>query len=416
MRISSEYSGRTRRRSLTSLSENRQLPRRSAPGIIAAEVHAMNEVATTFLTLGAVSYGGAGILGMMQAEIQQKRGWLSKERFLEGLALSNLLPGPTAAQLAMFLGYARAGWMGALVAGVCFVVPGFVVMLTLTLLYTTFAAVSTLRGAFYGLAPVVLGIFAIAVYRLGRAAIKDAGQLAFAVASAIAMAFPQVGIVTVVLIAGSVAIMLYASRAWGAVLVAATLALALLLALTSGVAMPLALDSGTGLGALALFFVIVGAFTFGGGLAMLGFIEQHAVTSFHWLTAQQFLDGLALGQLTPGPVVMLAAFVGYHVAAITGAVVAAAAVFLPSFALVLLTIPILQRTRQHPWLQAALRGVNPAVIGVIAVALLKMVPVAMPDLPRAALAVVTVLVMLRWSISPPLLIFAGAVLGLALGR
>jgi hypothetical protein len=128
------------------------------------------------------------------------------------------------------------------------------------------------------------------------------------------------------------------------------------------------------------------------------------------------LDGLALGQLTPGPVVMLAAFVGYHVAAITGAVVAAAAVFLPSFALVLLTIPILQRTRQHPWLQAALRGVNPAVIGVIAVALLKMVPVAMPDLPRAALAVVTVLVMLRWSISPPLLIFAGAVLGLALGR
>jgi len=180
--------------------------------------------------------------------------------------------------------------------------------------------------------------------------------------------------------------------------------------------MPLALDSGTGLGALALFFVIVGAFTFGGGLAMLGFIEQHAVTSFHWLTAQQFLDGLALGQLTPGPVVMLAAFVGYHVAAITGAVVAAAAVFLPSFALVLLTIPILQRTRQHPWLQAALRGVNPAVIAVIAVALLKMVPVAMPDLPRGALAVVTVLVMLRWSISPPLLIFAGAVLGLALGR
>jgi len=274
----------------------------------------MNEVATTFLTLGAVSYGGPGVLGMMEAEIQQKRGWLSKERFLEGLALSNLLPGPTAAQLAMFLGYARAGWMGALVAGVCFVVPGFVVMLTLTLLYTTFAAVSTLRGAFYGLAPVVLGIFAIAVYRLGRAAIKDAGQLAFAVASAIAMAFPQVGIVTVLLVAGSVAIMLYASRAWGAVLVAA------------------------------------------------------------------------------------------------------AAVFLPAFALVLLTIPILQRTRQHPWLQAALRGVNPAVIAVIAVALLKMVPVAMPDLPRGVLAVVTVSVMLRWSISPPLLIFAGAVLGLALGR
>src|SRR5262249_57594288 len=111
MRISSEYSGRTRRRSLTSLSENCQLPRRSAPGIIAAEVHAMNEVATTFLTLGAVSYGGAGILGMMQAEIQQKRGWLSKERFLEGLALSNLLPRPTAAQPAVFLRLPPAGWM-----------------------------------------------------------------------------------------------------------------------------------------------------------------------------------------------------------------------------------------------------------------------------------------------------------------
>jgi chromate transporter len=377
----------------------------------------MKEVATTFLTLGSVSYGGAGVLGMMQAEIQQKRGWLSKERFLEGLALSNLLPGPTAAQLAMFLGYERAGWMGAIVAGVCFVVPGFVVILTLSLLYTTFAAaIPTLRGAFYGLAPVVLGILAMAVYRLGRAAIKDAGQLAFAVASAAAMAFPQVGIVTVLLVAASVAIMVYASRVWGALLVVATLGLAVVLALTSGVAMPLALGSGSGLGALALFFVIVGMFTFGGGLAMLAFIEQHAVTSFHWLTAQQFLDGLALGQLTPGPTVMLAAFVGYHVAAVTGAVVAAAAVFLPSFALVALTIPILQRTRKHTWVQAALRGVNPAVIGVIAVTLLKMVPVAMPDLPRAALAVVTMSVMLRWAISPPLLIFAGAVLGLALGR
>src|SRR5262249_60861853 len=137
------------------------------------------------------------------------------------------------------------------------------------------------------------------------------------------------------------------------------------------------------LGALAVSLSMVGAFTFGGGLAMLGFIEQHAVTSFPWLTAQQFFDGLALGQLTPGPVVMLAAFVGYHVAAITGAVVAAAAVFLPAFAPVLLTVPILQRTRQHPWLHAALRGVNPSVIAVIAGALLTMVPVAMPAPPRA---------------------------------
>src|SRR5262249_59977669 len=127
MRISSEYSGRTRRRSLTSLSENCQLPRRSAPGIIAAEVHAVNEVATTFLTLGAVSYGGAGVLGMMQAEIQQKRGWLSKERFLEGLALSNLLPRPTAAHRALFLRHARAGGEWALLARRMVVGPGVAV-------------------------------------------------------------------------------------------------------------------------------------------------------------------------------------------------------------------------------------------------------------------------------------------------
>src|SRR5471030_3510994 len=173
------------------------------------------DLARAFLKLGAMSYGGPGIMGIMQAELQEKRGWVSKEKFLEGLALVNMLPGPGATQLGIFVGYERAGWRGGLVAGLCFILPAFFIMLALTLIYSSYGAMPELRGAFYGLGPVVLGIFIVALYRLGRNALKDAAQVLIAMCAAAALAWSPLGIVIILLLAGCARVALYQSKRRG---------------------------------------------------------------------------------------------------------------------------------------------------------------------------------------------------------
>lgn len=382
------------------------------------------EVLRAFLKLGAMSYGGPAIMGIMQAELQEKRAWLSKPRFVEGLALVNMLPGPGATQLGIFLGYVRAGWWGGLCAGIGFVLPAFFIMLALTVFYAWFGALPGIRRVFYGLNPVVIGIFAIAVYRLGRAAIKDAKQAAIAVASALAVGLTTFGLVPTLLLAGAVGVIVYGSRRRGVLAALIILSLYGLLRLASGW---LALGAFAGFGPggastphapslweIALFFLKVGAFTFGGGLSMLAFIQEQVVTEMHWLTPQQYLDGLALGQLTPGPVLMLAAFVGYEVASVWGAVVAAGAIFLPSFVLMLSVLPMLERVKQLTWMKSALQGVGPAVIGMIAQAILQMLPNAVPDPLTACLALGTAGALLVWRLSPLPLMAGGGAIGLVL--
>lgn len=382
------------------------------------------EVLGAFLKLGAISYGGPAIMGIMQAELQEKRAWLSKPRFVEGLALVNMLPGPGATQLGIFLGYVRAGWWGGLCAGIGFVLPAFFIMLALTVFYAWFGALPGIRRVFYGLNPVVIGIFAIAVYRLGRAAIKDAKQAAIAVASALAVGLTTFGLVPTLLLAGAVGVIVYGSRRRGLLAALIILSLYGLLRLASGW---LALGAFAGFGPggastphapslweIALFFLKVGAFTFGGGLSMLAFVQEQVVNQLQWLTPQQFLDGLALGQLTPGPVLMLAAFVGYQVASVWGAVVAAGAIFLPSFVLMLSVLPMLERVKQLTWMKAALQGVGPAVIGMIAQAILQMLPNAVPDLLTGCLALGTAGALLVWRLSPLPLMAGGGALGLVL--
>ena len=173
------------------------------------------DLVKVFLKLGAMSYGGPAIMGIMQAEIQEKRGWLSKEKFLEGLALVSMLPGAGATQLGIFVGYHRAGWWGGVVAGLCFILPAFFIMLVLTLLYSAYGALPVMRDAFYGLGPVVLGIFVVAVFRLGKAALKGKSQIVLAIGAALAVAFTPLDIVTTLLLAGCAGVALYHSRAPG---------------------------------------------------------------------------------------------------------------------------------------------------------------------------------------------------------
>ncbi len=347
------------------------------------------EIAGAFLKIGAMSYGGPAIMGIMQTEIQEKRAWISKPEFVEGLALVNMLPGPGATQLGIFIGHAKAGLAGGIIAGVCFVLPAFLIMLALAAAYVAFGTLPSMRNAFYGIGPVVVGIFAASVYRLAKGTIRERSQIAIAVAAAVVMFFTPVGLVLPLMAAGCVGIALFNSRRAGlialAVLVAVFGAYYLIDITLTQFIMPTAdfpqrsNAASPSLWEFGGFFFKVGAFTFGGGLSMLAFMQEQVVNQFGWLTPQEFIDGLALGQLTPGPILMLAAFIGFKLAGVTGAAVAGSAIFFPSFLMMLSVLPLLRKLKDLQWLRAFMRGVGPAVIGALAVSLVQMAPHAAPD-------------------------------------
>ena len=359
-------------------------------------------------------------MGIMQSELQEKRQWISHERFLEGLSLVNMLPGAGATQLGIFLGYARGGWWGGLLAGLCFVLPAFFIMLVLTFVYATFGATPLMRGALYGLGPVVVGIFAVAVYRLGRNAITRLVQVLIAVAAAAVVIASPLGIAMVLMTAGALGIFLFHSRRTGVYALATlvTLFIALHFALPCFAVETTAASSTAPAGLLEIgaFFFKVGALTFGGGLTMIAFVQEQVVNQLHWLTPREFVDGLALGQFTPGPILMVAAYVGYKLAGFLGAVVGGAAIFLPSFLLMLSILPVYERVRKLLWMKAALKGIGPAVIGVWAVSLTQMAPHAIPDRFAVAIFAATVLALLAWRVGAIKTMLGSAVLGIVRER
>jgi chromate transporter len=381
----------------------------------------LSDLARVFFKIGAMSYGGPAIMGIMQNEIQERRRWLGKEKFVEGLSIVNMLPGPGATQLAIFIGHAKAGLAGGIVAGICFIMPAFAIMLLLASAYAAFGALPAMRNAFYGIGPVVVGIFAVAIYRLARGTIKDLPQIPIALVAVGLMLFSPIGLVVTLVAAGCTGVALFHS--WRAGL-AALLLLALALAgayaaegLIVGTVLPVPSPGPRSAGGIATlwdvgaFFFKVGTFTFGGGLSMLAFMQQQVVDQFGWLTPQEFVDGLALGQLTPGPVLMLAAFIGYKLFGVLGAAVAAGAIFLPSFLMVLSILPVLRRMKDLLWLRAFMRGVAPAVIGVLAVSVVQMAPHAVPDIFTWCLLGVTIAIVLFSKLGPLPLMAGGAALG-----
>ena len=379
------------------------------------------ELAKAFLKLGATSFGGPAIIGIIQAELQERRGWLTKPRFLEGLALVNMLPGGAVMQLCIFIGYERAGWRGGLLAGLSFLLPPFCIMLGLTVLYASYGSLPVMRDAMYGLGPVVLGIFVVTAIRLGTVALSNWYQIAIAAASAALMAFTPIGIVGILLLAGGTGVALYHSAAWG---VRAVLLVSLSIAawhfggaLVSLPAEAVILSSTRepGLVDIAAFFAGVGAFTFGGGITIIAFVQDQLVNRLQWLTPQEFLDGIALGQFSPGPVLMLATYVGYKLAGMPGAIVGQLAIYVPSFTLMLSILPVLARVRDIAWIKAAMRGIGAAVIGVISVSLLHLMPYAAPDAFTVGLLALTIVLTLVFSMSPLPLICAGALTGIVSG-
>jgi chromate transporter len=382
------------------------------------------EIVSGFLKLGATAYGGPAIYGILQAELQEKRQWVSKERFVEGLSLANLIPGATLTQFCMFLGYARGGFWGGLLSGLCFVLPAFAIMLVLTLTYAHLGATPIMRGGLYGLGPVVVAIFVVAVYRLSRSEVSTFPQIIIALAAAATVAFSPVGVAPTLALAAGTGILIFHSLRAGALILAVMTAF--LIGTSFGPWVPTSLVAPTvqatasghpaGLAEIGAFFSKIGALTFGGGLTIIALIQEQAVDHYHWLTHQEFIDGLALGQFTPGPMIIVAAYVGYKVSGLGGAAIAAAAIFLPSFVITLPILPVYERVRKLVWTTAAMKGIAPAVMGILVVKLGQMAPHALPDFAAVAILIATIIALLMSRIGPVKIMIAGSVFGVLRSR
>jgi len=375
---------------------------------------ALGEFLLYFLRLGAFGFGGPiALAGYMQRDLVERRRWVSARDYKEGLALAQLAPGPLAAQLAMYLGWVRAGVTGATLVSVAFVLPSFLMVLALSAAYLHFGGLPWMQGAFYGISAAVIAIIVRSSYKLVRLTVASDRLLwgIFAAGAAVT-AWTEAEPVWLVVLSGVVALFVKAPPRLGRGASAALSLAAWPAWLTEGARGP---AGGKDLWDIGWFFTAAGAFVFGSGLAIVPFLYGGVVAEYRWLDDRQFLDAVAVAMITPGPVVITVAFIGYLVAGPVGATVAAVAVFLPCYLLVVIPAPYFRRYAANPQIKAFVEGVTAAATGAIAGAAFVLGRRAIVDAATALVAAVTLAVLLRFKKAPePLVILAAGVVGLAL--
>lgn len=374
----------------------------------------MRELLLYFLRLGTFGFGGPiALAGYMQRELVEERKWISRQDYVEGLALAQLAPGPLAAQLAIYLGWVRAGITGASLVAAAFILPSFIMVLVLSILYVQFGGLPWMQGLFYGIGAAVIAIIARSVVKLVRMTLaKDRLLWAIFALNALVTAWTESELVSVFVLSGLVVL---AARARpSAAKPTAALAVAPWVWLVTG--LKGAASSATIL-MIGVYFAEAGALVFGSGLAIVPFLHGGVVDKLHWLSDRQFLDAVAVAMITPGPVVITVAFIGYLVAGLAGAVVAAIGVFLPSYLFVIVPAPYYKRIAGNASIQAFVNGVTAAATGAIAGAGFVLGKRAVFDLPTAAILLVTLVVLTKVKKAPePLVIAAAGVVGLVLTR
>lgn len=368
------------------------------------------ELARVFLKLGTIGFGGpAAHVALMEDEVVRRRAWVSRERFLDLVGATNLIPGPNSTELAIHLGRERAGGAGLLVAGASFILPAFASVLAIAWAYARWGTLPAAAGLLSGVKPVVLAVIAQALWGLGRSAAKTTPLALIGLAAAVAAA---AGVHELAVLGGAallaVAIELPAARGPRAagllVLPAAGPALAAGAATTAPTA-----------GGLFVVFAKIGAVIFGSGYVLLAFLRAELVARLGWLSEAQLLDAVAVGQVTPGPVFTTATFVGYQLAGLSGAAAATAGIFLPAFVFVALTARWVARLRASPLTAALLDGVNVASLGLMAVVALQLARAALTGPLALALALAAALLLLRFRVNSAWLVAGGAVAGLLFG-
>ena len=366
-----------------------------------------------FLRLGAAGFGGPiALAGFMQRDLVEERRWISRQDYLDGLALAQLAPGPLAAQLAMYLGYVRAGVAGATIVSICFVLPSFLMVWAISAAYVRFGGLEWMQALFYGVGAAVIGIIARSAHKLTRLTLgRDAVLWTIFAVMAVTTAWSEREIVWLFVLAGVLTATLASVRARKHATAAGERGLPALFALSLPAAVaPMA----PSLPNVFWVFAKAGAFVFGSGLAIVPFLYGELVQAHAWLNDRQFLDAVAVAMITPGPVVITVAFVGYLVAGPWGMTVAALGVFLPVYVFVVLPAPYFRRHRDQPVIKGFVQGVSAAATGAIAGAAYVLASRALVDAWTAAIAVLTFIVLARWKISELWLIAAAAAAGLLL--
>ena len=362
-----------------------------------------------FLRLGVVAFGGpAAHIAMMREDLVRRRRWVTDDEFLDLLGITNLIPGPNSTEMAIHLGYTRAGAWGLVLGGVCFIVPAMAIVLLLAWAYVRWGSLPVATSLLYGVKPVIIAIVVQAMWGLARTAVRGP-LLAAAFVAAAALALAGVHELVVLFGAGALAALLAArSRAAAGVitlLVSATPLRALAAAAVAG--------SGVALGTMTLIFLKIGAVLYGSGYVLLAFLRRDFVERLGWLTDRQLLDAVAVGQVTPGPVFTTATFIGFVLAGVPGAVLATVAIFLPSFVLVAVSRPWLPRLRGARRAAAFLDGVNVAALGLMAAVAWQLGRAAIVDVLTLVLALGSAALLVTTRVNSVWLIAAGGALGIA---
>jgi chromate transporter len=368
-----------------------------------------------FLRLGTLGFGGPiALAGYMQRDLVEERRWLSKQDYVEGLALAQLAPGPLAAQLAIYLGWVRGRVLGATLVGFAFVVPSFVMVLLLSALYLSFGGLPWMRAAFYGVGAAVIAIIARSAFKLVKMTLgSDRLLWALFALSAVVTGWTESEVIWIFVGSGLLAMFVKAPprRAPGA---AAMGAFPIPLWSLSGLAGPASVAT---LGTIAWYFAEAGAFVFGSGLAIVPFLHGGVVTRFHWLTDQQFLDAVAVAMITPGPVVITVGFIGYLVAGPLGSIVAALATFIPCYLFTVVPAPYFRRFSKNASLKAFVDGVTAAATGAIAGAAFVLGRRALIDWVTVAIALATLGILVKFrKVQEPVIILAAGCIGLIVRR
>jgi len=370
----------------------------------------LTEVALLFLKLGIIGFGGpAAHIAMMHDETVRRRRWLSNQAFLDLVGATNLIPGPNSTEMAIHLGFLRAGWPGLLIGGLCFIMPAMLIVMALAWVYVRFSATPQAGWLLYGVKPVIIAIIVQALWSLGRKAVK--GRLIAVVGLAVLVLY-FFGVNEIALLfAGGVAVMVGANL-WRLRTPVTGIFLPPPFTGLSILASSVLVFTPFSLSLLFLTFLKIGAVLYGSGYVLLAFLRADFVVRFGWLTDRQLMDAIAVGQVTPGPLFTTATFIGFFLGGIPGALVATLGIFLPSFIFVAISNPLIPRMRNSAWVGSFLDGVNVASLGLMAAVSWLLGRASLTDPFAFLIALISLGILIRFELNPTWLIASGGIIGL----
>jgi chromate transporter len=366
----------------------------------------LKEVVALFLKLGTISFGGpAAYIAIMHDETVKRRRWLNDQEFLDLVGATNLIPGPNATEMAIHLGFLRAGWRGLIAGGVCFTLPAVLIVLVLAHVYVRLGTMPQVQWLLYGIKPVVIAIIAQAIWSLGKKAVKSPLT---AIAALVVLVLYFIGANEIALLfGGGLAVMLIMNLRR---LRKSIFGVSLLPLGTAGILSQLSAPFGLPL--LFLTFLKIGSVLYGSGYVLLAFLRADFVVRYGWLTDQQLLDAIAIGQVTPGPVFTTATFIGFILGGVPGALLATIGIFLPSFIFVAISNPLIPRMRSSVWVSGLLDGVNIASLSLMAAVTWQLGRASLTDPLTILIALISLLLLIRFKINSTWLIAGGAITGL----